>query len=146
MTTRGVRRALMLYCSKRLFVKFGAPPPEAPVAVATKSAETPAARSPEHSEAHARARCTISSSRSVCARYHRCAGGRPMRPQSLGEAGPTPGAVGAAVGKNPICFVVPCHRVIGSDKSLVGYGGGLWRKKWLLQHEFRVTHGVQTLF
>ena len=55
-------------------------------------------------------------------------------------------AVGQANGKNPICIIVPCHRVIGSDKSLTGYGGGLWRKKWLLQHEFRITHGIQTLF
>jgi methylated-DNA-[protein]-cysteine S-methyltransferase len=49
-------------------------------------------------------------------------------------------------GKNRVAIIVPCHRVIGSDKSLVGYAGGLWRKKWLLQHEFRVTHGIQTLF
>lgn len=44
-------------------------------------------------------------------------------------------AVGAANGKNPLCIVVPCHRVIGSDGSLTGYAGGLWRKEWLLQHE-----------
>lgn len=44
-------------------------------------------------------------------------------------------AVGAANGRNPICIVVPCHRVIGSDGSLTGYAGGLWRKEWLLQHE-----------
>lgn len=44
-------------------------------------------------------------------------------------------AVGAANGKNPICLVVPCHRVIGSDGSLTGYAGGLWRKEWLLKHE-----------
>lgn len=49
-------------------------------------------------------------------------------------------------GKNKIGIIVPCHRVIGSDKSLTGYVGGLWRKKWLLQHEFKVAHGVQTLF
>jgi methylated-DNA-[protein]-cysteine S-methyltransferase len=49
-------------------------------------------------------------------------------------------------GKNKIGIIVPCHRVIGSDKSLTGYAGGLWRKKWLLQHEFKVAHGVQTLF
>ena len=48
--------------------------------------------------------------------------------------------------KNKICILIPCHRVIGSDKSLVGYAGGLWRKKWLLQHEFKIEHGVQTLF
>lgn len=44
-------------------------------------------------------------------------------------------AVGTANGANPVSLIVPCHRVIGSDGSLVGYGGGLWRKKWLLQHE-----------
>ncbi len=55
-------------------------------------------------------------------------------------------AVAATNGKNKIAIIVPCHRVIGSDKTLVGYGGGLPRKKWLLQHEFRIAHGVQTLF
>jgi methylated-DNA-[protein]-cysteine S-methyltransferase len=44
-------------------------------------------------------------------------------------------AVGAANGQNPIAIIVPCHRVIGSSGDLVGYGGGLWRKKWLLAHE-----------
>ncbi len=44
-------------------------------------------------------------------------------------------AVGAANGRNPISIVVPCHRVIGGDGRLVGYGGGLWRKEWLLRHE-----------
>jgi AraC family transcriptional regulator of adaptative response/methylated-DNA-[protein]-cysteine methyltransferase len=43
--------------------------------------------------------------------------------------------VGQANGSNQISIIVPCHRVIGSDGSLVGYGGGLWRKKWLLEHE-----------
>jgi methylated-DNA-[protein]-cysteine S-methyltransferase len=43
-------------------------------------------------------------------------------------------------------IVVPCHRVIGADRSLVGYAGGMGKKKWLLQHEFRIKHGVQTLF
>ncbi len=55
-------------------------------------------------------------------------------------------AAAATNGKNKICIIVPCHRVIGSDKNLIGYSGGLWRKKWLLQHEFKVVHGVQTLF
>ncbi|MEP6261174.1 MAG: methylated-DNA--[protein]-cysteine S-methyltransferase [Gillisia sp.] len=45
-------------------------------------------------------------------------------------------AVAAANGKNPLWIVVPCHRVIGSDGSLTGYAGGLWRKKWLLEHEY----------
>lgn len=44
-------------------------------------------------------------------------------------------AVGNANRINPICIIIPCHRVIGSDGSLTGYGGGLWRKEWLLKHE-----------
>lgn len=44
-------------------------------------------------------------------------------------------AVASANGKNPLWIIVPCHRVIGSDGSLTGYAGGLWRKKWLLEHE-----------
>jgi len=44
-------------------------------------------------------------------------------------------AVASANGKNPIWIVIPCHRIIGSDGSLTGYAGGLWRKKWLLAHE-----------
>ena len=44
-------------------------------------------------------------------------------------------AVGSANGKNPIAIIIPCHRVIGSDGSLTGYGGGLWRKRWLIGFE-----------
>jgi methylated-DNA-[protein]-cysteine S-methyltransferase len=44
-------------------------------------------------------------------------------------------AVGLANGANPVAVVVPCHRVIGSDGGLTGYGGGIERKRWLLQHE-----------
>ena len=44
-------------------------------------------------------------------------------------------AVGTANGANPVAVIVPCHRVIGSDGSLIGYGGGLERKRWLLTHE-----------
>jgi methylated-DNA-[protein]-cysteine S-methyltransferase len=44
-------------------------------------------------------------------------------------------AVGSANGKNPIAIIIPCHRVIGSSGKLIGYGGGLWRKEWLLKHE-----------
>jgi methylated-DNA-[protein]-cysteine S-methyltransferase len=44
-------------------------------------------------------------------------------------------AVGLANGSNPIGVVVPCHRVIGANGSLTGYGGGMERKRWLLQHE-----------
>lgn len=53
-------------------------------------------------------------------------------------------AVASANGKNPLWIVVPCHRVIGSDGSLTGYAGGLWRKKWLLDHENPLKQ--QTLF
>ncbi|MEC3880774.1 methylated-DNA--[protein]-cysteine S-methyltransferase [Parapedobacter sp. 10938] len=44
-------------------------------------------------------------------------------------------AAAAANGQNPLWIVIPCHRVIGSDGALTGYAGGLWRKKWLLEHE-----------
>jgi methylated-DNA-[protein]-cysteine S-methyltransferase len=44
-------------------------------------------------------------------------------------------AVGAANGRNPLSIVVPCHRVIGSDGSMTGFGGGIERKQWLLRHE-----------
>jgi methylated-DNA-[protein]-cysteine S-methyltransferase len=50
-------------------------------------------------------------------------------------------AVGAANGRNPIAIVVPCHRVIGADGTLTGYGGGLDRKRWLLRHEESVLAG-----
>lgn len=55
-------------------------------------------------------------------------------------------AAAAANGKNKIALLVPCHRIIGSDRNLTGYAWGLHRKKWLLQHEFRIGLGVQTLF
>jgi methylated-DNA-[protein]-cysteine S-methyltransferase len=45
-------------------------------------------------------------------------------------------AVGQTNGRNPLPILIPCHRVIGTDGSLTGYSGGIWRKKWLLQHEF----------
>lgn len=56
-------------------------------------------------------------------------------------------AVGTANGKNPIAIVVPCHRVVGSDGSMTGYAGGIWRKTWLLRHEKETRFGIQpTLF
>ena len=55
-------------------------------------------------------------------------------------------AVGTTNGKNQIAIIVPCHRVIGSDGSLTGYAGELWRKKWLLELEGKFANGVQTLF
>lgn len=54
-------------------------------------------------------------------------------------------AVAAANGKNPLWIIVPCHRVIGSNGSLTGYAGGLWRKKWLLEHEQPVKQQSLTL-
>jgi methylated-DNA-[protein]-cysteine S-methyltransferase len=53
-------------------------------------------------------------------------------------------AIAAANGKNNLWIVVPCHRVIGADGSLTGYAGGLWRKKWLLEHEARTIGTGQT--
>lgn len=53
-------------------------------------------------------------------------------------------AVGNANGQNPICIVVPCHRVIGSSGKLVGYSGGLTKKEWLLIHEKEIEYGKQT--
>lgn len=50
-------------------------------------------------------------------------------------------AVGLANGANPVAIVVPCHRVIGANGKLVGYGGELWRKQWLLQHESNQNRG-----
>lgn len=56
-------------------------------------------------------------------------------------------AVAAANGRNPLAIVVPCHRIIGSDGSLTGYAGGLWRKQWLLEHEgVRPKLGQMSLF
>jgi methylated-DNA-[protein]-cysteine S-methyltransferase len=55
-------------------------------------------------------------------------------------------AVANANGKNNVAIVVPCHRVIGANRELTGYAGGLWRKKWLLEHEAKVAYGVRTLF
>jgi len=48
-------------------------------------------------------------------------------------------AVGGANGRNPIVIIVPCHRVVGADQSLTGFGGGVERKRWLLDHEARVS-------
>ncbi|RVU02650.1 methylated-DNA--[protein]-cysteine S-methyltransferase [Mucilaginibacter limnophilus] len=53
-------------------------------------------------------------------------------------------AIASANGKNNLWIVVPCHRVIGSNGSLTGYAGGLWRKQWLLEHEARTIGTGQT--
>ncbi|HEX6535328.1 MAG TPA: methylated-DNA--[protein]-cysteine S-methyltransferase [Gemmatimonadaceae bacterium] len=57
-------------------------------------------------------------------------------------------AVGAANGRNPLSIIVPCHRVIGADGTLTGYGGGIDRKRWLLAHEgwTGATDGMPSLF
>lgn len=55
-------------------------------------------------------------------------------------------AAASANGRNQLSIVVPCHRVIGSDGRLTGYGGGLPRKKWLLDHENKFANGVSLLF
>jgi len=49
-----------------------------------------------------------------------------------------PRAVGMTNNRNPISIIIPCHRVVGADGKLVGYGGGLWRKEWLLEHEAKL--------
>ena len=59
--------------------------------------------------------------------------------------GATPQEVGAAVGQNPLCILIPCHRVIGSTGKLTGYAGGLQRKRVLLEMEARRSHGIEPL-
>lgn len=63
---------------------------------------------------------------------------------SIGRAGSSR-AVGLANGANPIAIVVPCHRVIGANGALTGYGGGLPRKRWLLDHEMPVRAAAAPL-
>jgi len=55
-------------------------------------------------------------------------------------------AVAAANGRNALAIIIPCHRVIGTNGTLTGYAGGLWRKQWLLQHEAKHHLGVVELF
>jgi methylated-DNA-[protein]-cysteine S-methyltransferase len=62
--------------------------------------------------------------------------------RQIGRPGSTR-AVGAANGSNPIGLILPCHRVIGSDGSLTGYGGGIERKRWLLAHEHSLHPDLQ---
>jgi AraC family transcriptional regulator of adaptative response/methylated-DNA-[protein]-cysteine methyltransferase len=65
----------------------------------------------------------------------------------MAEALGRPGAhraVGRANGANPLAIVVPCHRLVASDGSLTGYGGGLWRKRWLIDHEAQHFGRMQT--
>ncbi len=53
-------------------------------------------------------------------------------------------AVGLANARNPVCLVVPCHRIIGSDGHLTRYAGGIWRKRWLLAHEGASSPSART--
>lgn len=55
-------------------------------------------------------------------------------------------AAASANGRNPFAIVIPCHRVIGSNGSLTGYAGELWRKQWLLEHEAKICGTLHTLF
>ena len=64
--------------------------------------------------------------------------GKPITYGELARRAGAPGAAraaGAACGRNPIAVVIPCHRVVGANGSLTGYGGGIERKRWLLRHE-----------
>ena len=70
---------------------------------------------------------------------------RRMRPLELARrigSPNAPRAVGLANGHNPIGIIVPCHRIIGANGSLTGYGGGIERKRWLLAHEARWSYGL----
>ena len=60
--------------------------------------------------------------------------------------GTTPQEVGAAVGRNPVCLLVPCHRVVGAGGKLTGYAGGLARKRLLLDLEAEVGRRASRLF
>jgi len=74
----------------------------------------------------------------VWKRLRRIPAGRTLTYGELARSIGKPGAsraVGAAVGRNPIPIVIPCHRVVGSDRRLTGFGGGLPAKRWLLEHE-----------
>jgi methylated-DNA-[protein]-cysteine S-methyltransferase len=74
----------------------------------------------------------------VWAELRRVGFGRTTTYKAIAAAVGRPGAtraVGGANHGNPVSIIVPCHRVVGSDGRLTGYGGGLWRKDWLLRHE-----------
>ena len=73
--------------------------------------------------------------------------GKPISYASLSKKMNSPlaiRAIAAANGKNNLMIVIPCHRVIGSNGKLVGYAGGLWRKKWLLDHEVTMSGSGQS--
>jgi methylated-DNA-[protein]-cysteine S-methyltransferase len=66
--------------------------------------------------------------------------------RDIGQSAAASRAVGEACGQNPLPIVVPCHRVVGANGALTGFGGGIWRKKHLLDLEFRVRPPADTLF
>ena len=77
-------------------------------------------------------------SRSVWDELRRIPAGTTLTYAQLAERVDRPGhfrAVGSANARNPIAIIIPCHRLVGTDGSLTGYGGGLERKRWLLDHE-----------
>ncbi len=83
--------------------------------------------------------------RRVWAALRRIPAGETTTYGALAAALGAPGAaraVGLACGRNPIAIVVPCHRVVGAGGRLVGYAGGLERKRWLLEHERAALHGT----
>ena len=76
--------------------------------------------------------------KAVWKRLRRIPAGKTLTYGEIAAAAGSPGsarAAGGAVGSNPIAIVIPCHRVLGSDRKLTGFGGGLRRKRWLLRHE-----------
>jgi methylated-DNA-[protein]-cysteine S-methyltransferase len=86
-------------------------------------------------------------SQSVWAELTTIRAGNPISYRALAKRMNNPPAIRAiasANGRNNIAIVVPCHRVIGSNGDLVGYAGGLWRKKWLLEHEAGITNTGQS--
>jgi methylated-DNA-[protein]-cysteine S-methyltransferase len=66
--------------------------------------------------------------------------------RAIGETAVASRAVGTACGENPLPIVVPCHRVVGANGAMTGFGGGLWRKRHLLDLEFRTAPPADTLF
>lgn len=89
-------------------------------------------------------------SQSVWAALLHIGAGKPISYQALSRRLNNPlaiRAIAAANGRNNLTIIVPCHRVIGSKGDLVGYSGELWRKKWLLEHEAKMTGtGQATIF
>jgi methylated-DNA-[protein]-cysteine S-methyltransferase len=75
--------------------------------------------------------------------------GETLSYRELAQRAGSPGAVravGNANGKNPVGLVIPCHRVIHADGTIGGYGGGIPRKKWLLEHERTHTNALPRLY